>query len=138
MTGILATGCGISGEGSGDQDPVGGWISTDGVSFFELNENHAGTFTLCRRADAEGGDLRYMFEATKWPATIPITWETADPPEAEPDDRVYLFQDWDLYQETGVGFRSANVILEWHGDRLEMGADLVVQYERAEGVSRPC
>lgn len=129
--------CGLQQGNDRHQDPTGEWESTDGESFLNLREDHTGTFTLCN-ADIENEGRRYNFDSADWPATIAITWATSDPASSEPDGRLYLEQDWASYESTGTGFRASNVILDWEGAALEMGADLVVRYVRVEGVGRTC
>lgn len=132
ITIALLTGCSLF---PGDERPpsyAGYWKSTDGASFLELKEDNTGTFTLCQ-PDLDNDGLRYNFEAKEWPATIPITWE-----ERAPDERVYLIQDWELRQETGTGFRTLDVILEWRSGALEMGGDLVVRYVKTEEAKPFC
>lgn len=134
---VLLAGCNLVGSIEEPSSTVGNWESTDGASFITLNEDHSGSFTLCG-PDVEDGGHRYNFDAKAWPATIPITWEEAPAPDPAPAGSIYLYQDWDLRQETGTGFATFDVSLYWRGGGLEMGADLVVRYVRTENEIPSC
>ncbi len=88
--------------------------------------------------DTEYEGLRYNFDAKNWPATIPITWEESVPSDPDPAGSIYLYQDWDLRQETGTGFGTVDVSLYWRDPALEMGVDLVVSYLKTEGEAADC
>ena len=124
----------------GSQAPssfVGNWVSTDGRSFIQLKDDHTGTFTLCN-AGRENDYLRYNFDATTWPATIPVTWERRMSSDSDQDELINLNQDWELREKTGTGFGTANVILEWYDGALEMGVDLVARFVPSEGAEFSC
>lgn len=134
--------CALSGCAAfaGEEAPssyVGSWVSTDGRSFIELNDDQTGSFTLCD-ASAEDDDLRYNFDSNRWPATIPVTWERRAASVSDQDELIYLYQDWELREETGTGFGTANVTLEWYDGALEMGVDLVVRFVQRENAEFSC
>lgn len=128
VSAMMLVGCGaLVAEGT-PESYVGNWVSTDGNSFITLSDDRTGTFTLCE-PDEEDDGLRYNFVAENWPATVAVEWAKAKPTEDVPSGRLYLYPDWDLRQETGVGFGTGRVILDWINGGLEMGADLVVRFQ---------
>ncbi|MEX0161519.1 MULTISPECIES: hypothetical protein [unclassified Microbacterium] len=133
---VFLSGCSAF-AGGAPSSYVGNWVSTDGRSIIELKDDHTGSFTLCE-ASAENDDLRYDFESKSWPATIPVIWERRVVSDSDQNERIYLYQDWELREETGTGFGADGVILEWRDGALEMGADLVVRFNQAEGATFSC
>lgn len=131
---LLLAGCGVLGVDEVPDSFVGQWASTDGKSFLQLDADLSGSFTMCEPDDYDG-NLRYNFDSKAWPATVPLEWERADPAGS---NRLYLYQDWDLRESTGTGFRTVDVSLDWRDGALEMGADLVVRFVPADGDQATC
>lgn len=134
---LVLSGCSAFAGEAAPSSYVGDWVSTDGRSFIELNDDHTGSFTLCE-ASAENDNLRYDFDSKSWPATIPVTWERRVASDSDQNERIYLYQDWELREETSTGFGADGVILEWRDGALEMGADLVVRFNQTEGATFSC
>lgn len=135
VCGLVVLACSITGCGGGPQtppNPVGFWVSTDGLSTVTLNDDQTGSFTACSYVDPR----RYSLAAPSWPATLPVTWESAH--DGQMNAGVTLWEDWEQREKTGVGFDAVNPRLYWVGDDLQLGVDLVVTYRRTEAGTFTC
>lgn len=137
---LLASGCSPILTDGTPGDPVGSWASTDGASYITLDADHTGKFTLCREETSSTGH-RYRYSAIEWPSTIPISWESSDGAlsgRSSSDNRVYLYQDWERHQATGVGFDAMDRPLFWDNGNLEMGVEGEVVYEKVPDDAAHC
>ena len=132
LTSMLLSGCGTGFFDSTPGNPTGSWASTDGMSTIVLNADHTGQFTLCR-PDTSNEGHKYGYDATKWPSSIEITWETsyeASPKPGSGGNRVYMYQNWDEHLATNVGFQTIDRPLFWVNGDLAMGVDHEVIYRK--------
>lgn len=137
---LAATGCGSIYRDGTPGDPVGTWVSNDGLSFLQLDSDGEGRFTLCQE-DTSSEGLKYRYSANEWPSSIPVTWETeygTDYARAAGGNVVRIFQDWSEHESTGVGFGTIDRTLTWVNGELEMSSDFNLVYVRSSPSQADC
>ncbi|GAA2895436.1 hypothetical protein GCM10010455_18230 [Microbacterium esteraromaticum] len=134
---LAATGCSSIIPDGTPGDPVGTWVSNDGLSFLRLDSGGKGRFTLCRQEGASSEGLKYRYSAREWPSSIPVTWETENDTEYA-GNVVRIFQDWSEHESTGVGFSTIDRVLTWVNGELEMSPDFNLVYVRTSPSQASC
>lgn len=137
LTLLLAmTGCSSTVPDGTPGDPVGTWVSNDGLSFLQLDSDGEGRFTLCQKDTSTEG-LKYRYSAKEWPSSIPVTWETEND-TGYAGNVVRIFQDWSEHESTGVGFSTIDRTLTWVNGELEMSPDFNLVYVRSSATQANC
>lgn len=137
---LAATGCSSIVPDGTPGDPVGTWVSNDGLSFLQLDSDGEGRFTLCQE-DTSSEGLKYGYSAKEWPSSIPVTWKTeygTDYARAAGGNVIRIFQDWSERESTGVGFDTIDRTLTWVNGELEMSADFNLVFERSSPAEADC
>lgn len=133
---LAMTGCSSTVPDGTPGDPVGTWVSNDGLSFLQLDSDGEGRFALCQKDTSTEG-LKYRYSAKEWPSSISVTWETEND-TGYAGNVVRIFQDWSEHESTGVGFSTIDRTLTWVNGELEMSPDFNLVYVRSSATQANC